>query len=75
MWVPYRVRPDGKEFRITYSRWVAVPDGGGCIDWDEETEDTDDVFSTEAAAREEAAVLNTAWHAAEVARRESMRRD
>jgi len=74
MWVPYRVRRDGEQFRLTYSRWVTVPDGMGCIDWDEETEDEDGVFPTEAAALQQADALNVAWLAAENVRKQNARR-
>jgi hypothetical protein len=80
-WNPYRVRPAGDGFRLTYSRWVSVPDGRGCIDWDEETEDADDpedrtvpTHATLEAALQDADQRNVAWHAADAERKARQRR-
>lgn len=73
-WNPYRVRPAGDGFRLTYSWWVAVPDGHGCIDWDEETEDADDVrHATRDEAQAVADQRNAAWHQADAERRARQR--
>lgn len=78
-WNPYRIRAAADGFRLTYSWWERVPDGRGCVDWDEFTEDVDgpaplgEPYTDRDAAQAVVDRLNAAWHAAEAERKARQR--